>query len=126
MSEDGVRIREVMHNGSLYQVAIRCPIPKFIEKFCGARTTKELLAGWPDDAASKYTDLVAINIKSAIAMAVVSLTPKFEVDGGDLVAVSKPNVDIFSKKGFQAKKLITVPTALTIKQCGESDRPYFD
>ena len=126
MSEDGVRIREVMQNGSLCHVVIRCPILKFIEKYCGTNTKKELLAGWPDDAASKSTDLVAINIKSAIAMAMVSLTSKFEVDGGDLMAVSKPNVGIFSKKKFQAKKLIIVPTALTIKQCGESDRPYFD
>ena len=115
-----------MQNGSLCHVVIRCQIVKFIEKYCGTNAKKELLAGWPDDAASKSTDLVAINIKSAIAMAMVSLTSKFEVDGGDLMAVSKPNVGVFSKKKFQAKKLIIVPTALTIKQCGESDRPYFD
>ena len=126
MSEDGVRIREVMQNGSLHHIVIRWPIPKFIEKCCFTTTKKELLAGWPDDAASKSTDLVATNIKSAIAMAMVSLTSKFEVDGGDLMAVSKPNMGIFSRKKFQAKKLIIVPTALTIKQCGESDRPYFD
>ena len=126
MSEDGVRIREVMQNGSLCHVVIRCQIVKFIEKYCGTNAKKELLAGWPDDAASKSTDLVAINIKSAIAMAMVSLTSKFEVDGGDLMAVSKPNVGVFSKKKFQAKKLVIVPTALNIKQCGENDRPYFD
>ncbi|CAK0860898.1 unnamed protein product [Prorocentrum cordatum] len=126
MSEDGARIREAMQNGSLHRIVIRCPIPKFIEKYCFITTKRELLAGWPDDAASRSTDLVAINIKSAIAMAMISLTSKFEVDGGDLMAVSKPNVGIFSRKKFQAKKLIIVPTALTIKQCGESDRPYFD